>query len=801
MCCRRLILGVVAASCVFVVDVAQSRCDETREDRVATAVPDAPQPRHPVERIADHPVPHEEADRPWASPPPLASAAALQGHDWPQWRGPNRDGVWRETGILEKFPPHGLHVRWRAKVGSGYSGVVVAKARVYVTDRRLRPDVERVLCFAEQTGEPLWVHSYPCDYENMEYGSGPRAAPTVHDGKVYTFGARGHLFCLDAANGKTLWKKDLVKDHQARLPRWGASAAPLVEDELLIVVAGGQPGACVMAFHKDTGEVMWKALDDRPAYSSPIAVDAGGQRQVIVWTCDTVSSLAPATGKVYWQVPYRNANDHHVVATPVVRNGLLLVNSVWRKTAKMLKLNSGKPAASVLWETKRWEAHNLYSTAIFPDERHFYLVDHTDVCCIDASNGKEIWRAPALAHHSGSRGTVGLAGAHLTANGRQVFIFDDQGKLILARLSPDGYAEVGRTFLIEATSGTHWQSPLTWAHPAYANRHVFARNDKELVCASLAADQPVAAHPAEVNSILLRARKTIPAKFVWAPVVFSPDGTMLAVSEFKKIRLWDVNKSKERMVLGGHRNTVYCVAFSSDGKRLAAVGGHGNLKRAEAKIWDLETGHEVASMQGHTGRIMGVDFAPDGSTVVTGSDDATVRLWDAATGKERIVFKGHRDAVSSVAFAADGVTVASASWDGTIRLWDTATGKARATLQGHEDEVLAVAFSQDGKLLASAGGDRTVRLWDVATTKQRAVLAGHQGTVYCVAFSPDGSLLASGSGDETVKLWDVNTGRLRGTLRDTMSLIKSVAFSPDGKTLVTAKLDDTVKLWELELDK
>ncbi len=724
-----------------------------------------------------------------------------QADDWPQWRGPNRDGVWSEDGILQTFPRDGLNVRWRARVGGGYSGPVVARGRVFVTDRQFQPDVERVLCFDEKTGKPLWVHSYPCDYENMEYECGPRAAPTVYQGKVYTLGARGHLSCLDAANGRALWKEDLVKQYDAQLPRWGASAAPLVEGKLLIAIAGGHPGACVMAFQKDTGKVAWKALDDRPAYSAPVAVDAGGQRQVIVWTCDAISSLEPATGKVYWQVPYRNANDLNVVGTPVLQKDLLFVNAVWRKSAKMLKLNASKPEASVLWQTERWEPHNLFSTAVFPNERHLYLVDDTDVCCINAASGDEVWRAPALAHHSGSRGSMRTAGAHFTVDGRRVFIFDDQGKLTLARLSPEGYEEIGRTFLIEATAGTHWQGPVTWAHPAYANRHVFARNDKELVCASLAADQPVAQGPEEVNTLRLRVRETVSAKDVSAPVVFSPDGTMLAVCAFRDLRLWDVKESEARMVLKGHRDNVYRVAFSSDRTRLAAVGGHGHAKRAEGKLWDLETGRELAALQGHTGRIMGVVFAPDGRTVVTGSDDATVRLWDATTGNQRAVLEGHRAPVSSVAFAANGLTVASASWDKTIRLWDAATGKQRAILAGHEDEVWDVAFSPDGKLLASAGGDRALRLWDVAAAKPRAVLEGHNGTVYCVAFSPDGSLLASGSGDETVKLWDVKAGRLRATVRGTMSLVKSVAFSPGGKTLVIARLDDTVTLWELTADE
>src|SRR6516162_6065183 len=123
---------------------------------------------------------------------------AVRADDWPQWRGPRRDGVWRETGILQSIPAGGLNVRWRVRVGNGYSGPSVAQGRVYVTDRQPSAIVERVLCFDEATGKPLWVHPYPCDYEEMEYGNGPRASPTVQDGRVYTLGTRGNLVCLDA---------------------------------------------------------------------------------------------------------------------------------------------------------------------------------------------------------------------------------------------------------------------------------------------------------------------------------------------------------------------------------------------------------------------------------------------------------------------------------------------------------------------------------------------------------------------------------------------------------------------------
>jgi len=129
-----------------------------------------------------------------------------QADDWPQWRGPNRDGVWRETGILETIPLSGLSVRWRVKVGNGYSGPVVAQGRVFVTDHVFDPEVERVHCFDEASGKPLWMHSYPTDYRDMEYGNGPRAAPTVHDGDVYTLGTQGHLVCLDATSGERVWE-------------------------------------------------------------------------------------------------------------------------------------------------------------------------------------------------------------------------------------------------------------------------------------------------------------------------------------------------------------------------------------------------------------------------------------------------------------------------------------------------------------------------------------------------------------------------------------------------------------------
>lgn len=621
----------------------------------------------------------------WFVVPPLC------GDDWPQWRGPRRDGVWRETGILESIPTGGLNYRWRVRIGNGYAGPAVARGAVFVTDYQPREAVERVLCFEETTGKPLWQHSYPCDYENMEYGNGPRATPTVHEGKVYTLGTKGHLYCLDAAGGKVIWTRDLVKEYDAQAPRYGASVAPLVDGEFLIVCAGGRPDATVIAFDRNTGLERWKALNDRPAYSAPIVISAGGKRQVIVWTADTVTALEPATGNTLWKVPYKTTFDPaQAVASPVFHNNLLLCLAAWNRGSLMLKLDSEKPAASVLWKT-RTRPTTMFSTPFFLDEHHFCgMGGNGSLFCADAATGDELWT-------TGEPSSGKLGNAHLTSNGDRVFLFNQQGHLILARLTLAGYQELGRCLLVEPTAGYRPQGPVAWSHPAYANKCVFARNDRELVCASLAADQffdPPPPSPVKARS-LTDFTETNAAQ----SLAFAPDGKTLALGTWNgAVKLLDFATGRELPAPPRHKYWVCSVAFSPDGKRLASAGGNefmaaGNnyQKNAEVKLWDVAAGTEIGPLNGHTDKVFSAVFSPDGKTLATGSADRTVRLWDVATMKERRTLKGHTDAVSSVAISSDGATLASASWDRTVKLWDLPTLTERASFQGHEEEVLAVA--------------------------------------------------------------------------------------------------------------
>lgn len=724
----------------------------------------------------------------------LLTASIAAADDWPSWRGASGDGVWRETGILREIPETGLAIRWRARIGPGYSGPVVANGRVVVTDRTLSPDVERVLCFDEATGKPQWVHSYPCEYQNMDYGSGPRASPTIHEGKVYTLGARGHLFCLDAASGEVLWNKDLASEYGARIPRYGCSAAPLVDGELAIVCVGGKPESSIVAFDRITGKERWKALADRPAYSAPLIISAGGCRQLIVWTAQSVSSFEPDSGRVFWQVPYKTTfDDAQVVASPVLYQDRLLCLAAWSRGSFMLKLDADKPGAAVLWKT-RSNPTTTISTPYFPNERHFYaVISGGSLACLDATSGDELWTTQE------PTGTTPLASAHLTPNGDRVFLFNHKGQLVVARLTPEGYQELGRCLLVEPTAGVRAQGPVTWSHPAYANRHVFARNDRELVSASLAAVD--AATQAQLPRTLVANSRTIAAttgsQAVLALAV-SPDGDSLAAGIWGgQTEVRDIESGHQRPGPPNHRNWVCSLAYSPDGNLLATAGGNEFLKLAELNLWDTRAHTLRGKLAGHTDKVLSVAFSRDGNTLASASVDRTVRLWDVPMLKERAVLSGHTDAVWSVALSCDGETVASAGYDRTARLWHASTGVERARLTGHEEEVLAVAFSPDGHTLATGSADWTARLWDVSAGTQVAVLRGHHGAVHCLAFAPDGLTLATGSGDESVKLWLVATGSELATLRGHRSTVSAVAFGKDAGKLFSAGAEDAIRAWTL----
>lgn len=433
----------------------------------------------------------------------LGLVVIARADDWPQWMGPQRDGVWRETGLVEKFPESGPPVLWRVPVGGGYAGPAVVGDRVYITDkqlpegtrnpdnpfdRKLTPATERVLCLDATNGRVVWKHEYECPY-TVSYPAGPRTTPVVRDGRVYTLGSEGHLFCLEADSGKVVWSKNFAKDYgRTTVPIWGYSANPLLDGDRLICLVGGK-GTTVVAFHKDTGQELWRAIDSEDrhgaGYGSPIIVEAGGARQLIVWHPAAVSSLNPESGKVYWEQPFA-VREGLTVATPRIHGDLLFVSAFYDGSL-LLKLAADRPAATVVWrrhgknERLTDALHCLISTPVIEGDDIYGVDSYGEFRCLDLATGDRKWET--FAPTSGESLRWGTA--FIVKHEDRYVLFNEKGDLILARLSPQGYQEISRAHLLEPT-GPAQRRDVVWSHPAFARKCVFARNDKELVCVSLA---------------------------------------------------------------------------------------------------------------------------------------------------------------------------------------------------------------------------------------------------------------------------------------------------------------------------
>lgn len=415
-------------------------------------------------------------------------AATARGDDWPQWRGPTRDGVWRETGLVEKFAGPEVPIVWRVPVGSGYSGPSVAEGRVYLTDRVAEPtQQERVLCFDAATGKSLWTHAYDAQYR-VGYPAGPRANVTVVDGKAYSLGTMGHLHCFDAATGKVVWKHELAPEYKIRMPIWGITGAPLVEGNLLIVQVGGEQ-ACLVAFDKETGVEKWRALDDDASYAAPIMVEQAGKRVCVCMTGESVVGLDPQTGAVYWQIPFPPKNMPIGVATPIYDAGRVMVTSFY-DGSMLLKLNADAPTATEVWkrvgrDEKHTDAlHSIISTPLFLGDYVYGVDSYGELRCLSAKDGERVWEDLSAVP------TARWSTIHFVQNGDKVWMFTERGDLIIAKLSPKGYEEISRAKLIAPTTAQLGQrGGVCWAHPAFADRRVFIRNDEELVCGELAASR------------------------------------------------------------------------------------------------------------------------------------------------------------------------------------------------------------------------------------------------------------------------------------------------------------------------
>ena len=333
------------------------------------------------------------------------------------------------------------------------------------------------------------MREWEADYAGLDRPYGPRATPTVDGDRVYVLGATGKLFCLGATTGEVIWRRDFVAEYKTVVPVWGLVGAPLVDGPRLICLVGGQPDAKVVAFDKLTGKEIWRALesDSEPGYNPPIIVELGATRQVIIWHSKAVASLNPVTGKVYWEQPFK-VELALTIATSVVDRGWLLVSSFYNGS-RLFRLDPGHPASELVWqgmsnsEIDSDGLHSLMTTPVIVGDYIYGICSYGQLRCLDARTGQRVWESLAV---TGER--TRWACGHIVQNGDRSFINNDRGELIIARLSPAGYEEISRTKVIKPTTpgaGRRELDAVNWAHPAYANRHIILRNDKEIVRYSL----------------------------------------------------------------------------------------------------------------------------------------------------------------------------------------------------------------------------------------------------------------------------------------------------------------------------
>jgi outer membrane protein assembly factor BamB len=388
--------------------------------------------------------------------------------DWPCWRGPQHDGISRETGLLKTWPAAGPPVIWKAALSGGYSGIAVAQGRLFTHTAKNKKE-EIVLCLDAATGKELWRYRYACDYDRVitlreNFDHGPRATPAVDGNRVYTIGTTGIVLCLDAPSGKKIWEGDLLQMAGGVSPPQGFCSSPLVAGDLLYVHPGGSKGTSVAALDKKDGKVVWQALDDAPSYATPIVATAHGVPQIVFFTGDAVVGVAPQDGKLLWRQPWQTNPPIHG-ATPIFGDGQLFISSNYGTGAAVLRLGKeGNP--EVVWKSRAMQ--NQYATSVLY-QGHVYGFSGFRLRCVDFATGKLCWEK----NDSGK-------GSLIVADGR-LLILSERGELVLAAANPKSYVEISRCAPLKGMCCTV---------PSLAGGLLYLRNDRILVALDLRQPRP-----------------------------------------------------------------------------------------------------------------------------------------------------------------------------------------------------------------------------------------------------------------------------------------------------------------------
>ena len=383
----------------------------------------------------------------------LCASVTMQAlEDWPQWRGPHRDGLSAEKNLLKSWPQGGPPLAWKAGgAGEGYSSFAVAGGRIFTLGAR--GDREYVVALDAATGKRLWEVDHGRRFTN-DRGDGPRSTPTVDGGRLYVFGASGDLSSLDPASGKIGWTVNVIREFGGQNIKWGFSESPLVSGDRIIVSPGGS-GSGIVAVNKANGKLLWKTEADTAGYSSAVLHEIGGVRQAIVFTGQRALGLDIANGRVLWSYD-RVANRVANIATPIARGNHVFLSSDYGTGAALLELtpSAGALSAREVYFTREMRNHHASSVLIGD---YLYGFSSAILTAMKFDTGEVAWRDRSV-----GKGSLVFADERL-------YLFSERGVAALVEATPSGYREHGRLTLETG-------SLPTWTHPVVANGRLLLRD-------------------------------------------------------------------------------------------------------------------------------------------------------------------------------------------------------------------------------------------------------------------------------------------------------------------------------------
>jgi outer membrane protein assembly factor BamB len=375
--------------------------------------------------------------------------AAQASGEWPQWRGPNRDGISKETGLLKQWPADGPPLVWKAMgAGRGYSTLAVSGGRLFTMG--LRGDREFVVAFDVATGKEAWATAHGGAYRDSR-GDGPRGTPTVDGNNLYALGGNGDLSCLDAKTGRIVWAMNVLEKFGGKNIGWGISESPLVIGEKLLINAGG-PGASIVALNKKDGSLIWKSQSDKAGYSSGMPLQIGNTTQVVFFTDQRALGLDLKDGRLLWEYP-RAANDTANVATPVVRGNRVFISSDYGTGAGLVEIKADGRAQEVYF-TK--EMRNHHSSSVLIGD-YLYGFSSSILTAMKFDTGEVAWKDRSV-----GKGSLVYADGNL-------YCLSESGVVGLVEATPTGYREKGRFRIPQ-------ESLPTWTHPVVAGGRLYLRD-------------------------------------------------------------------------------------------------------------------------------------------------------------------------------------------------------------------------------------------------------------------------------------------------------------------------------------